>query len=224
MKESWQNIADILAEPSAAFTRLKSEPKWGLAIVIFCLFSVGIASVMFPFTEQMIHQKMTEEGVPSEQMDISITVARIATPIGALVAPVIWFLVISAILTLAARLLGVNDALKFKHIYAAVVHTSLISLLIGLANTALLVVLRNVEDIKSAADMKMIPGLHLLLGPIENVKLLTFLSYFNPLSLWYLVVVAIGIRVFADTDKAKAGLGAIIIWLLSIAPEVIFVS
>ena len=224
MKESWQNIADILAEPSAAFTRLKSEPKWGLAIVIFCLFSVGIASVMFPFTEQMIHQKMTEEGVPSEQMDISITVARIATPIGALVAPVIWFLVISAILTLAARLLGVNDALKFKHIYAAVVHTSLISLLIGLANTALLVVLRNVEDIKSAADMKMIPGLHLLLGPIENVKLLTFLSYFNPLSLWYLVVVAIGIRVFADTDKTKACIGAIIIWLLSIAPEVIFVS
>lgn len=224
MKDSWQNIADILAEPSAAFARLKSEPKWGLAIVIFCLFSVGIASVMFPFTEQMIHQKMAEEGVPSEQMDISITVARIATPIGALVAPVIWFLVISAILTLAARLLGVNDALKFKHIYAAVVHTSLISLLIGLANTALLVVLRNVEDIKSAADMKMIPGLHLLLGPIENVKLLTFLSYFNPLSLWYLVVVAIGIRVFADTDKTKAGLGAIIIWLLSIAPEVIFVS
>ena len=86
MKESWQNIADILAEPSAAFTRLKSEPKWGLAIVIFCLFSVGIAGIMFPFTEQMIHQKMAEEGVPSEQMEISITVARIATPIGALVA------------------------------------------------------------------------------------------------------------------------------------------
>ena len=224
MKDSLQNITDILAEPSTAFARLKSEPKWGLALVIFCLFSAGIAWVMFPFTEQIIHQQMVEEGVPSEQMEISMTVARIATPIGALVAPIIWLLAISAVLTLVARLLSINDAIKFKHIYAAVVHTSLISILIALVNTALLVVFRDVEAIKSAADMKMIPGLHLLLGASENVKLLTFLSYFNPLSLWYLAVLAIGIRVYADTDKTKAYVGAIIIWLLGIAPEVIFVS
>ena len=224
MKDSLQNIVDILAEPSAAFTRLKSEPKWGLSLVIFCLFSAGIASVMFPFTEQIIHQQMVEEGVPSEQMEISMTVARIATPIGALVAPIIWLLAISAVLTLGARLLAISDAIKFKHIYAAVVHTSLISILIALVNTALLVVFRDVEAIKSAADMKMIPGLHLLLGASENVKLLTFLSYFNPLSLWYLAVLAIGIRVYAETDKTKAYVGAIVIWLLGIAPEVIFVS
>ena len=224
MKDSLQNITDILAEPSTAFARLKSEPKWGLALVIFCLFSTGIAWVMFPFTEQLIHQQMVEEGVPSEQMEISMTVARIATPIGALIAPIIWLLAISAVLTLVARLLSISDAIKFKHIYAAVVHTSLISILIALVNTALLVVFRDVEAIKSAADMKMIPGLHLLLGASENVKLLTFLSYFNPLSLWYLAVLAIGIRVYAETDKTKAYVGAIIIWLLGIAPEVIFVS
>ena len=224
MKDSLQNIVDILAEPSAAFARLKSEPKWLLAMVIFCLFSVGIAWVMFPFTEQIIHQQMVEEGVPSEQMEISMTVARIATPIGALVAPIIWLLAISAILTLVARLLSINDAIKFKHIYAAVVHTSLISILIALVNTALLAVFRDIEAIKSAADMKMIPGLHLLLGASENVKLLTFLSYFNPLSLWYLAVLAIGIRVYTETDKTKAYVGAIVIWLLGIAPEVIFVS
>ena len=224
MKASLQNIADILAEPSAAFTRLKSEPKWLLAMVIFCLFSVGIAWAMFPFTAQMMDQKMVEEGVPAEQMEIAKKVARISTPIGALVAPIIWLLAISVILTLTARLLGLNDAIKYKHIYAAIVHTSLISILIVLFNTALLVVFRDVEDVKNVADMKMIPGLHLLLGASENVKLLTFLSYFNPLSLWYLAVLAIGIRVYADTDKTRACVGAIIIWLLGIIPEAIFVS
>ncbi len=224
MKDSLQNIADILAEPSAAFTRLKSEPKWLLAMVIFCLFSIGIAWAMFPFTAQMMDQKMMEEGVPSEQIEIAKKVARISTPIGALVAPIIWLLAISTILTLTARLLGLNDAIRFKHIYAAVVHTSLISFLIALVNTALLVVFRDVQDVKSVADMKMIPGLHLLLGASENVKLLTFLSYFNPLSLWYLAVLAIGIRIFTGTDKTKAWIGAIIIWLLGIVPEAIFVS
>ena len=224
MKASLQNIADILAEPSAAFTRLKSEPKWLLAMVIFCLFSVGIAWAMLPFTEQIMYQAMTKAGVPAEQIEISTKIGQISGLIGSLVAPIIWLLAISAILTLAGRLFGIDDAIRFKHIFAALVYSSLISLLIFLVNTALLVVFGDVEAINSVADMKMIPGLHLLFGSIENVKLLTFLSYFNPLSLWYLAVLAIGIRVFADTDKTKACVGAIIIWLLGIIPEVIFVS
>ena len=218
MKNSLQNIADILAEPSAAFIRLKSEPKWLLAMVIFCLFSVGIAWVTLPFIEQMIDQKLMEEGAPSEGIEI----AKIFVFIGSIAAPIIWFFAISAILTLAARLFGINAAIKFKHIFAAIVHTSLISILIVLVNTALLVVFRDVEDISRTTDMKIIPGLHLLLGSSGNTKLLTFLSYFNPLSLWYVAVLAIGIRVFAGTDKTKACLGAIIIWLLGIATEVIF--
>ena len=224
MKASLQNIVDILAEPSAAFTRLKSEPKWLLAMVIFCLFSVGIAWVTLPFIEQIMGQKLMDEGAPSEAIEIGKIFAKIFVFIGSIAAPIIWFFVISALLTLAARLFGISDAIKFNHIYAAIVHASLISILIVLVNTALLVVFRDVETIKNAADMKIIPGLHLLLGSSENVKLLTFLSYFNPLSLWYLAVLTIGIRVFAGTDKTKACIGAIIIWLLGIALEVVFVS
>ena len=224
MKDSCQNIIDILAEPSAAFARLKSEPKWLLAMVIFCLFAVGIAWAMFSFTEQTMHQKMTETEMSSDQIEIAIKIARIFALIGSLVAPIIWLLAISAILTLAARFIGINDAIKFKHIFAAVVHTSLISILIVLVNTALLVVFKDVEDIRRVTDMKIIPGLHLLLGSSENVKLLTFLSHFNPLSLWYLAVLAIGVHIFAGTDKTKACFGAIVIWLLGIATEVIFVS
>ena len=224
MKDSWQNIADILAEPSAAFARLKSEPKWVLAIVICCLFSVGIAWAIVPFIEPIMHEKMTEEGVPSDQIEVTITITRIATPAGALVAPIVWFLVISAILTLVVRLLAINDAIKFAHIFAAVAHTSLISFLIELVNTALLFIFRDIENIKSVADMKMIPGLHLLLGSTENVKLLMFLSYFNPLNLWYLAVIAIGIRVFTGTGKTKAYFWAIIIWLLNTVPEIISTS
>jgi hypothetical protein len=193
-------------------------------MVIFCLFAVGIAWAMFSFTEQIMHQKMTETEMSSDQIEIAIKIARIFALIGSLVAPIIWLLAISAILTLVRRLLAINDAIKFKHIYAAIVHTSLISILIVLVNTALLVVFRDVEDIRRTTDMKIIPGLHLLLGASENVKLLTFLSYFNPLSLWYLAVLAIGIRVFTGTDRTQACLVAIIIWLLGIIPEAIFVS
>ena len=112
-------------------------------------------------------QKMMEEGAPSEGIEIAIKIARIFVLIGSLVAPIIWLLAISAILTLAARLFAINDAIKFKHIFAAIVHTSLISILIVLVNTALLVVFRDVEDIRRTTDMKIIPGLHLLFGSSE---------------------------------------------------------
>ena len=222
MKDSLQNITDILAEPSAAFVRLKSEPKWLLALIIFCLFSVGIAWVTLPFIEQIMDQQLIEEGAPSEAIEIAKIVAKIFVFVGSLAAPIIWFFVISARLTLGARLFGISDAIKFKHIYAAIVHASLISILIDLVNTALLVVFRDIEDISRTTDIKIIPGLHLLLGSSGNTKLLTFLSEFNPLNLWYLAVLAIGIRVFANTDKTKACIGAITIWLLGVAVEVIF--
>ncbi|RKU12758.1 hypothetical protein C6502_05275 [Candidatus Poribacteria bacterium] len=222
MKDSLQNIADILAEPSAAFARLKAEPKWLLAMVIFCLFSVGIAWVTLPFIEQIMDQMLMEEGAPSEGIEIAKIFVKIFVFIGSLAAPIIWFFAISALLILAARLFGISDAIKFKHIYAAVVHASLISILIDLVNIALLVVFRDIEDISRPTDIRVIPGLHLLLGSSGNTKLLTFLSDFNPLNLWYLAVLAIGIRVFAGTDKTKACIGAIIIWLLGLAVEVIF--
>ena len=104
-----------------------------LAMVIFCLFAVGIAWATLPFTDQIIHQQMTEAGVPSDQIEIANkNCPNILALIGSLlVAPIIWLLAIGAILTLAARLLAINDAIKFKHIFAAVVHTSLISFLIA---------------------------------------------------------------------------------------------
>lgn len=40
MKESLQNIVDIITEPSQAFSRIKSEPRWGIAFIVFYLFSV----------------------------------------------------------------------------------------------------------------------------------------------------------------------------------------
>ena len=114
MKNSLQNIADILAEPSAAFARLKSEPKWLLAMVIFCLFAVGIVWATLPFTDQIIHQQMTEAGVPSDPIEISIKIARIFTLIGSLVAPIIWLLAISTILTLEP-VLKVGETIIFCH-------------------------------------------------------------------------------------------------------------
>ena len=68
MKDSLQNIVDILAEPSAAFARLKSEPKWllgnGHLLSVFCWNCVGYTS--FYSNRLWTKQLMEDRSAPSE--------------------------------------------------------------------------------------------------------------------------------------------------------------
>ena len=224
MKESLQNIGDLIAEPSAAFSRLKSQPRWGVAFVIFYLFSVLLLWAVAPYTQQLMSKGMAESDGPAEQLQ---TMAQVMGVLIILLGPVfaiLWFIISSALLKLGARFLLKNETLRFRHIYAAVLHVSLISCLVQLVNTAFLLVFRDVGDVKSGADFKMIPGLHMLFDSGANAKLLVFLSHINPLSLWLIAVMAIAIAVLADMEKSRARVAAVILWVISILPEVVFAT
>ncbi len=227
MKESLQNIGDLIAEPSAAFSRLKSQPRWGIAFIVFYLFSVLIAWAILPYSEVLSAAQLMKRDLQPEQLDAAGNISQIFKGIGIFVGPIfaiLVFVIISTFLKLAARFLTKNGSLEFRHIYAAVVHISLIGCLIQLVNAALLLVFKDIEGVKSTADLKMIPGLHLLLGGGANPKLAMLLSHINPLNLWLIAVITIAIAVFADMEKNKARVAAVILWIVSILPEVVFAT
>ena len=227
MKESLQNIGDLIAEPSATFSRLKSQPRFGIAFIVFYLFSVLIAWAILPYTEALSVAQLMKQGLQPEQLDAAGNIGQIFKSIGIFIGPVfalLVFVIISAFLKLAARFLTKDGSLEFRHIYAAVVHISLIGCLIQLVNAALLLVFKDIEGIKSAADLKMIPGLHLLLGGDLNPKLAVLLSHINPLNLWLIAVMAIAIAVLAGMEKSKARVAAVILWVIGILPEVVFAT
>lgn len=227
MKESLQNIGDLIAEPSAAFSRLKSQPRSGIAFCVFFLISVLLGWAILPYSEVLISEQFSNSAMEPEQREVAENISGIMRSVGIFLGPIfaiLWFIVSSALLKLASRFFVEGDTLKFRHIYAAVIHISLISCLIQLVNTALLLVFRDVGDIKTAVDFKMIPGLHLLLGSGANPKLMMFLSHINPLSLWLIAVIAIAVAVFADMEKPKARVAAVILWGISVLPEVVFAT
>ena len=227
MKQGVENIGNIIAEPSALFSELKSQPRWGIAFIAFYLVSILIGWAMMPYSETLIDIELAKNDLQSEELEATKNVAQIMKNVGVFIFPLLallGFIIGSAILKLAARVLVKDEALEFKSIYAAIVHISLIGCLIQLVNAALLLVFGNPESVKSAIDLKMIPGLHLLFSSIGNVKLLTFLSHINPLNLWVIAVVAIAISEFTGIEKSRARIAAVILWGLSILPEVIFTS
>lgn len=227
MKQSVENIGNIIAEPSTAFSALKSQPKWGIAFIVFYLVSILIGWAMMPYSETLIDIELAKNDLQSEQLEAAKNVAQIMKNVGVFIFPLfalLGFIIGSAILKLAARVLVKNEALEFRSIYAAIVHISLIGCLIQLVNTSLLLVFRNPESVKSAIDLKMIPGLHLLFNSSGNVKLLIFLSYINPLNLWVIAVMAIAVAEFTGIEKSRARIAAVILWGLSILPEVVLTS
>ena len=227
MQESLQNIGDLIAEPSAAFSRLKSQPRWGIAFIVFYLFSVLIAWAILPYSEALSAAQLMKRGLQPEQLGAAGNIGQIFMSIGIFVGPVfaiLVFVIASAFLKLAARFLTKNGSLEFRRIYAAVVHISLIGCLIQLVNAALLLVFKDIGGVKSTADLKMIPGLHLLLGGGANPKLAMLLSHINPLNLWLIAVIAISIAVLADVKKNRARVAAVALWVISILPEVVFAT
>ena len=224
MKEGLQNIGDLIVQPSETFSRLKSQPRSGIAFIIFYLLSVFMLWATAPYMQQLMSGQMAQGDAPAEQLE---TMAQVMGALIIFLGPlfaILGFIISSALLRLVARFLLKNETLRFRHIYAAVLHISLIGCLIQLVNTALLFVFKDVEDVKSTVDFKMVPGLHMLFDSEINVKLLVFLSHINPLSLWLIAVMAIAIAVLADIEKNRARVAAVILWVISILFEVISAS
>ena len=224
MNESLQNIGDLIAEPKSTFTRLKLEPRSGVAFVIFYLFSVLLLWAIAPYTQQLMSEGMAEADASSEQLQTFAQVMGTLIIFFGPVFAVVAFIISSALLKLGARYLLKNETLRFRHIYAAIIHIWLINCLIQLVNTALLLVFRDVGDVKSTVDFKMIPGLHMLFDSEANAKLLVFLSHINPLSLWLIAVIAIAIAVLADLEKNRARVAAVILWSIGVLYEVVFAT
>ncbi len=222
MRESWQNLIDLMANPKATFTRLKSKPKWGIAFLVFCFLVVVLAWMVFPFTEKFLTPRQASRLAGIELLGSAKAAAMALIAGSGIILGILCAVVFSITLTVVSRVFKVNEALKFKHIYAAWWHTILINPVVFFINTAFIPVFKRVEDIETLIDLRVIPGLHMLLTSVENPYLLMFLSFADLLGIWNIFVLTVAVATLAEVSKIKAGLTAGIIWLLRVGIDVVF--
>ena len=158
MRESWQNLIDLIVNPKATFTRLKSKPKWGAAFLVFCFLVVLLAWMVFPFTQQFVNPQYASSLASIELLGSTKAASMVLVAVSGIVLGVLCAVVFSIGLTVVSRVFKVNEALKFKHILAAWWHTILINPLVFFINIAFLPVFRHLEDIETVVDIRIIPG------------------------------------------------------------------
>lgn len=222
MRESWRNLIDLIVNPKATFTRLKSRPKYGVAFLIFCFLVVVLAWIVFPFTQKFLNPQYASSLADINLFGSTKAVFMGLVAVSGIVLGILCAVVFSIILILVSRVFKVNEALKFKHVFAAWWHTILINPAVFFINVAFVPVFRRVEDIEALIDLRVIPGLHMLVPSLENPYLLVFLSFVDILAIWNIFVLTVAVATLAEVSKTKACLTAVIIWLLRVGIDVMF--
>ena len=222
MKESWQNLIDLVANPKATFTRLKSKPKCRIAFLVFCFLVVVLAWMVFPFTQRFINPRYASRLASIELFGSTRATSMVFVAVSGIILGVLCAVVFSTGLIVVSRVFKVNEALKFKHIFAAWWHAILINPVVFFINTAFIPVFKRVEDIETIVDIRVIPGMHMLMPSLESPFLLLFLSYVDILSIWNIFVLTVAVATLAEVSKAKACFTAVIIWLLRVGIDVVF--
>ena len=220
MNRTLRIIGDIISDPRAAFRALKEQPNWFAVFVIIAFVSIGIGWAVLPFSKQIAHAKMLESGLDEAQIEGTQGMAEGLHFVWLLFTPfplLIKWLVFAGLLYLGAQLLGSSTVLTFKPMFAAVVYSELILVFSNLINAGLLLCFKDIRDVRDSIDLQMIPGLHLLFGdhPL-GVLSLTLLSQITPFSLWYLVVLSLGVAIVADQKRRKVEWLVVLVWLASI--------
>lgn len=135
--------------------------------------------------------------------------------IGIVLSPlflIIKFIFTSAILWLIIQLFAELD---FKRLFSVVVHCGIIPFL-GSILSLIILQLRGLQSIKSAVDIQVSLGLDLFFrNPDLNLPLRAFLSNINVFSVWWIILISLGISIIAKISRTKAIVITIFFWLFS---------
>lgn len=221
--EQFNNIIGVFFSSQRTFLRLKSNPSWLVTFLLIAAGTILISFIISPFVIQAQIVSFPSEVGPQQIEDGMRFIKRYQT-IVIFLSPlflIIKFLVNSAILWLIVQLFREAD---FKRVFSLVVHCALIQLL-GSIVSLIVLKLRGIQSIRSAADLQVYFGLDMFLRNQElNIPLKAFLSSINLFSIWWIILVILGLSIITEISKSKATLIAVSFWLFSTMIQVGFAS
>jgi len=213
-------LKDIFFSPERAFKEINKRPKWLIAFLIIGIGTIMTNYFILPFANRVATFSVASDTSYNEAENI-LNMMKSMQIIGIFLLPLfllIGFLFTAVILWLIIRIF--SDETEFKKIFSMVVHSRII-LFMGSLLSLIILQLRGLQSIKSAADIQVSLGLDLFLrNPDLDLPLKAFLSNINVFSIWWIVLISLGISIAAKISRTKAIVIAIFFWLFSTAIQI----
>ena len=208
-------ILQALFNPVRAFNELKRENKFpGMALVIFILLSAVYLILMVPITSKVTALTMSLLPMPETQLDTTMTMMhklRYLMVIGS----VFTYLIMMFIYALVFYIVTVvaKPTVSYIKAFTLIIYGYFAVLIGEFVNTGILY-FRGLENITNPFEM-MFTGLNVF-TTINDVGagIYMLLCLINPFQIWFVVLLSVGLKVFADIKYSKALLIWIIYWLI----------
>ncbi|MEE9166379.1 MAG: YIP1 family protein [Candidatus Neomarinimicrobiota bacterium] len=209
------NLKHLILEPSRLFLNLKEKPTWIVPFVIVAVAGIIIAILMQPAQAQVTVVKLQEMLSP-DQIDAALQRAKRFGLITASIVPLVTLIrwaIVSGLILMLTNLF--TEKLNFKQSLSIISYSNLIPLAGSAVNTAAIYI-KGLETISSSYDLWLI-GLNFWSREAIGMPLFLFLSEISVFSVWYLVLVVLGLNTIADLSRGKAAFVAVFTWLLGVA-------
>jgi hypothetical protein len=206
-----------LFHPVKAFNEVKVADKFSTMSLIIVLFLMLLNLIlMIPITEKATLIAFSSMSLPENQTDIMLQVMhkmRYLQVVGTTILYLIMFLFYALLLCVFVRF--AKDKLTYKNALQLIVFSYFIVTIGDLLNTALLYV-RGLDAITNIYETSWI-GLNSLTSVKQvGVMLYTFLSYFTPFQLSFVVLLSLGLKVFTEAKYLKVLAITVLFWLITI--------
>ena len=217
-------ILQTLFSPNKAFNELKQESKFpAMAFIIMLLFTAVYLILLVPVSAKVTEITMSSVSMPDAQLDRAMGMMhklRYLQVIGGLIsAAITWFFyaLLLYLLTLIAK-----PALTYIKSFILIVY-SYLAVLIGSFVNAGLLYNRGLEEITNPFEIAL-TALNVLTSLEEvGVTTYTFLTLINPFQIWFVILLSIGLKVFAEIKYLKALIICMIFWLITVIYPVVMV-
>ena len=208
-------IFKALFSPVSAFNDIKRENKFpGLALVILLLLIAVNLILMVPITSKATAAMMSTMPIPEAQLDAMLSMThklRYLMVIGGVFTMVIMLFIqalIIYIITVIAK-----PAISYMKVFTLFVY-SYFALLIGDFTNTVILYMRGLDKITSPYELSF-TGLNVLTTLEESgAAIYALLILINPFYIWFVALLSIGLKVFADIKYTKAFIISIIFWLI----------
>jgi hypothetical protein len=205
------DLFNLLFEPTAVFERVREKPRFWQPYLVVAIIVVTVQVLMLPYSKAALapmYQQMAQQNPAAAE----------AAQKFAFVGVIAWPIVLAILLLLNALVLWVLVSVvggegKFSLLLSVATYTSVTFALVQIISLLVLVV-KGKEGLTSPEDLQPAIGLDLLIS--GGGRFLTaFLKTVNPLSIWGVVLTAIGIGTTHRLSKGSAYTVAILGFLIA---------
>jgi len=208
-----QSIFDIFVDPFKVFARIDAGLAWWKPFILVTAVAMILGYLMLPFQRKMI--ELNPRGLSEEQLQKTVDGFGKFAPVTLIIVPIlliITYLIVAGVVHLVINIMSSRSS--FKKTLSLISFCGIITILEQIIGTVVLK-MRGLESVESAADMKFSLSLAPLVGEGKGL-LNAVLQSFSIFQIWYYVVLILGIAAIFKISRKQAVIPTLLIWILSV--------